>query len=88
MDVRPVDIHVRIDELVVHGIEAHAAPEVSQSVRRELARLLSQGNLPRSLLRSGQTRSIDVRGDLPPARPAPSATGKGIARSIYGGLQG
>lgn len=72
-----------IDEVVLHGFTPVDRRRVSAGLGEELHRLLSQDGLPASL--SGGDSLDAGRVEIAPGDDR--ATGRSIARGIYGGLR-
>jgi len=81
------DIHLHIEELVLHGFAPGDKHGISEAVERELARLISDGagfsifseNTSRDRLDGGHFRMADS------AKPA--AIGAQIAGAVLGGIR-
>jgi hypothetical protein len=91
MGLRP-DIHLHVDELVLHGVSPGDRHGVGAAVGDELSRLLTANGLPSALARGAASGGIDRidagsferSADGPAARPA--AVGAQIARAVHRGL--
>jgi hypothetical protein len=77
-------IELHIERVVLDGIEHRHVPAVREALTTELGRLLSAGPA-RSWWHSRHARRIDA----PPVAPVsdPARLGRGIAASLYGGIQ-
>jgi hypothetical protein len=75
-----MNIRLHIERVVIEGLPADAA-QVRASLEAELARLISQNGLSPELHQRGAVASL--RGDA--LRPDRNL-GRGIARSVYGGI--
>jgi len=82
-----MNIIVQIDELILHGV-APAAADVGDALKRELARLLTERGVPRTLARSGATGAID--GGTVHLREGARAShiGHQLASAVNGSLEG
>lgn len=86
MGMSPGEIHVHIEELVLHGFSSADAPGIGAAVERELARLFAQGGVPPSLSGHAARETVDAGAfEGSPERPA-SDLGAKVAQSVYGGL--
>jgi len=86
MGMSPREIQVHIEELVLHGFSAAAAPGIGAAVERELVRLFAQGGVPASLSGGAARDTIDAGTfEGSPQGPAPDLGAK-VAQSVYGGL--
>jgi hypothetical protein len=80
-------IRVHIDRLVLEGmpVQRHEGLVVQRAVEKELARLLAEGGLAADLASGGAYPDVQA-GNMHITGPGARAIGKGIARSIYGGI--
>lgn len=84
MDLTPARIDLRIDTLVLDGLDGVDAAAVGTAVRRELARLLSEGGVPPAWQQGGTAARLDG-GAVTVAPGTPSGeVGARIARTLYG----
>ncbi len=84
MSRAPINLH--IDELHLHDVPYVLRHRVAAAFERELARLLSEQNIPPTLIQSGYIPLIDL-GTMhitPDAKP--DAIGSQIAQRVYGKL--
>jgi hypothetical protein len=82
--MRPPNVALRIDELVLHGFAPGDRQRIAAAVQREMTRLVAAGGVPQAWTASPPA----LRGQ-PLAAPhgaGPHAIGAAIARSVYGGL--
>lgn len=82
MKPRVVRLHIR--QLVLEGFEPADRRHIGIAVETELARILREESLPRSVSASGTIRRIDAGTFKVVNR---SAVGTQIARAVYGGLK-
>jgi hypothetical protein len=84
--MRPVNIELHIEELVLHGFAPGDRYGIGEAVERELQRLFAeQGVLPR-LAQGGEVAHLD-RGAFEVARGARAETiGAQIAQTLHGRL--
>jgi hypothetical protein len=87
MGMRPKNIELHIDELVLHGFAEGDHQSVGEAVERELSRLFTEQGVPPSLERGGGIERLKG-GDFK-ITPDSSAEmiGKRAARAVYGGLK-
>jgi hypothetical protein len=88
----PVEIHLQIDELVLHGFAASDRRRVGDAVERELTRLLehaaTSGAIPRALTTDGALASGDGGVIHLDVGAAPELAGAQVAQAIYRALSG
>ena len=79
----PPRVELRIDELVLEGVERADAPAVAAAVERELGRLLAN----RRDWGAGESRDrVDAGTIEMPSRGSPEVLGARIARAVHGGF--
>ena len=81
-----MDIHVRIDRLVLEGVTlpAGGGAAVGAALEAELGRLLAEGGLAEAWQAGAAVPSL-AAGPVSLAG-SPADLGAGIARAVYGGL--
>jgi hypothetical protein len=84
--VKPGNVELRIDELVLHGFEPAYHHRIGEALERELGRLFVEEGVPPSLAREGGIDRVD--GGAFEAGPdlGAEAIGALVARAVYGGL--
>lgn len=84
---RKRNIKLHIEELVLDGFSSRDKNQLASVVRQELQHLLSRGDIPRRLVRSGDIPQLD--GGTIQMEPKSTVESKGIkiARNLHGGLQ-
>ena len=83
-----MNVRIRIDELILHGLPAGSAASVGDALRRELAELLRARGIPPSLVRRGATDAIDGGALHLRDRVTPERIGGQLASAVYGSLEG
>ncbi len=81
------DLHVHIDELILHGFEHLDRAELGAAVQHSLGRLFSEKGLPSSIRRGGQMNRLDGGSISMSANAGASMVGKQISQSIYRSFQ-
>jgi hypothetical protein len=83
-----VNIEVRIDRLVLDGIELPAAerPGLARAFESELARLLGARGLGNGLRGGGAVPSITAAAIELPSPNRSTVLGRRIARTVHGGI--
>ncbi len=85
--MRPGDLEVHIEELMIDGASGIDAADLGPAVERELGRLFSEGGLPPSLARGGAVAQVDGGSIELPAEGGTSGLGARIAGGVYGSLK-
>ena len=81
-----VNLHVHIDELVLHGFAPGNRARIADALQLELARLFVQGGLPPALAHGGTKDRLNAGTFHAETTARPETTGAHIAQSVYGGL--
>ena len=79
-----VDLH--IEELVLHGFRPQDRYRIALAVEQELTQLLSEGDIPSSLVQGGVIPEIDCGDFLMRRGTTPESIGEQVSQNIYGGL--
>ena len=79
-------VELHIDELLLHGFVPGERYGISDAVERELARLLSQQNIPSSLRSESAIDEIKGATFNAAQNPKPLAIGRQIAQAVYQGF--
>jgi len=84
--LKPANLELRIDELVLHGFEPGDRYRIGEAVERELTRLFAEQGTPPSLAQGREVTRLD--GGAFEAAPGSraEAIGAQMARMVYGGL--
>jgi hypothetical protein len=84
-----MSIHINIDRLVLDGItiSQRERPLLQVAVESELARLLAEGGLSRSLGSGGAYPTL-AAAPIQLTSQHPTHLGQQIARAVYGGMRG
>ncbi len=78
-------IDVRIEELVLHGIDSRERYRVADALEAELGRILSERGVPESLSEDRRIESLDL-GSFQISCNKPESIGRGLALAIYNWL--
>jgi hypothetical protein len=85
--VKPSDVELYIEELVLHGFAPGDRYRIAEAVEGELARLLVERGVPLPLAQKGELVQVDGGSfDVAPCSSA-EAVGGQVARMLYGGLK-
>ena len=88
MGVTPAEIHLHVEEIVLHGVDAADRHAIGDAVRAELARLLSERGRSGAMLNGGGAARLDG-GTLQLDADAPARDlGAGIAARVAGAAFG
>jgi hypothetical protein len=83
--MRPPNVELHIEELVLRGFPHSQRYEIAEAVGRELESLLSQ-RVPQSLGAGASIDRLDAGAFETKQAARPEAIGSGIAQKIYGGM--
>jgi hypothetical protein len=86
--VRPPRVELRIDQLVLEGVERADASAVAAAVQRELTRLASEAELPAVWQRGGSVQRLDAGGFQSSPGARPDSIGVEIARAVHRAVMG
>jgi hypothetical protein len=85
--MRPKNINLHIEELVLHGFAPGDRHRIGDAVERELRRLLIEQGVPASLTREGSSDRIDAGSfDFAPGTKA-ETIGVHVAKVLYSGFR-
>ena len=87
MGMRPNNVELQIQELVLHGFSAADRHQISDAIRTELARQLAQHGVPKLLTRDGRIRQLDAGAVNVALGSRADTVGKQVAQSVYQGLK-
>ena len=82
------DVELHIESLVLHGVAPGDRAAVAEALRAELARLVTEGGVPASLLAADGRARVDAGSFAVPEGASPAALGAGAARAVLGGGAG
>jgi hypothetical protein len=84
--VRPANIELHVDELVLHGFSPADRYRIGEAVERELGRLFAERGAPSSLVREAEIARLDGGSFEASPDPGAEAIGVRLAQTVYGGL--
>ena len=79
-----IDLH--IEELILRDVPYAQRHRIAEAVEHELARILSEQDLPSLIAQGGHIPQIDIGPINIAANAKPGAIGAQIAQSVYGSL--
>ncbi len=85
MDVSAGRIELRIDSLVLHGVDPRARYRVADAFSAELTRLLTERGVPAALASAGEKPAIDA-GEMRLGGGSDRSTGVDLANAVYRGM--
>jgi hypothetical protein len=85
--MKPKNIELNIEELVLHGLSPGDRHRIGEAVEQELTRLLADRGVPQSLERGGEIASVDGGAIEVATGSRAEAIGAQVARAVYGGLR-
>jgi hypothetical protein len=81
--MRPANIELQIEELMLHGFAPGDGHSIGESVGRELARLFAEDGVPQSLARASEVGYLDGGRFEMESGLAAEAVGARLARAIH-----
>jgi hypothetical protein len=85
--MKPKNIELNIEELVLHGFSPGDRYRISEAVEQELTRLLADRGVPQLLERGGAVAGIDGGAINVTTGTTAKGVGAQVARAVYGGLR-
>ena len=85
--MKPKNIELNIEELVLHGFSAGDRYGISEAVERELTQLLADRGVPQSLERGREIANMDGGAFEVVQGSRPQVVGAQVAKAVYGGLR-
>ncbi|MFQ5603173.1 MAG: hypothetical protein ACE5HS_07885 [bacterium] len=85
--MKPFDLDLHIDELVLHGFEFCDGFEVRQAMQNELQRLFLNEGISPNVAEAGQIDLLNAGAFEVPANSSARTVGFQIAQNLYGSLQ-
>jgi hypothetical protein len=79
-----MNVHLHIDELVLHGFAPGDRLRIADAVQVELARLFTDGGVPPALTSGVAVDRMNAGAFHTAIGARPEATGAGIAQAVYG----
>jgi hypothetical protein len=84
--MRPGEIEVRIEELVLHGFSPADRVRIGAAVERELWRFFTEQGLPARLAGGDEWEAVDAGSFVHAPLAAPSEVGDQIGQTVCGAL--
>ncbi len=84
--MKPANIKLHIEELVLDGFAPGDRYRISDSMERELVRLFAEHGAPQSLSQGGEIVQLDGWAFEAARGSRAEAIGAKVARTVYGGL--
>jgi hypothetical protein len=85
--MKPANVELHIEELVLHGFAAADRYRIGEMVERELARLFAEEGIPATLAGGLEAPHLDAGAFHVAANSKAEAVGAEVARAVYGGLK-
>lgn len=85
--MKPRQIELQIDELILNGFEIRDEQRVGLALQNELQRLFAERGVPASLQQGGTVPRLDGGAINVTATSGADAIGTQIAHSVYGGIK-
>ena len=83
---RRMNIHLHIEELVLHGFAPGDRARIGDAMQRELARLFADAGVPPALANGGAVERLNAGTFEAGTTTRPETTGARVAQAVYGGL--
>lgn len=83
--MRPKNIELHIEELVLHGFAKGDRYRIAEAVERELTRLFAEKGVPNSLSKGGEIERFDGGAFEMRQGSKAETIGAQVARAVYGG---
>ena len=83
---RPMNLHVHIEELILHGFAPGDRARIADAVQSQLTRLFTEGGVPPALANGGAVDRMNAGAFHTATSAPPEATGARIAQTVYGRL--
>jgi hypothetical protein len=84
--MKPVNLELRIEELVLRGFAPSERHRIGETLERELARLFAERGTPPSLDGDGAIRHLDGGAFEVSSGAGAETIGLQVARAVHGGL--
>jgi hypothetical protein len=81
--MKDAHVHLRIDELVLHGFAPGDGTAVASALREQLSTLFRTEGVPDALREAGHTQHLTGVDMSATATSDPVAAGQGVATAIY-----
>ena len=81
-----MNLHVHIEELVLHGFAGADRARIADAVQTELVRLFTESGVPPALGRGGSVDRVDAGSFAADPGGRGGVTGARIAQALHGGL--
>ena len=85
--MKPPNIELHIEELVLHGFAPADRYRIGEMVERELARLFAEEGVPTTLTGGLEARQLDAGTFHVAANSKAETVGAQVAQAVYGGLK-
>ena len=85
--MKPKNIELNIDELVLHGFAPGDRYRIGEAVEQELTRLLGDRGVPQSLERGREIANMDGGAFEVAQGSRPQVVGTQVVKAVYGGLR-
>jgi len=85
--MRPGNIELHIEELVLHGFAPKDRYQIGEAVQCELVRLLSERGVLPSVVRGGEMGRLDGGSFKVRMGAKAEVIGVQVARAVYGGMK-
>ena len=85
--MKPKNIELNIDELVLHGFAPGDRYRIVEAVEQELTRLLADKGVPQSLERGGEIGHVDGGAFEVAQGSRAQVVGAQVAKAVYRGLR-
>jgi hypothetical protein len=87
MGMKPKNIELHIEELVLDGFEQGDKQKIAEAVERELTSLFAKKGIPASFSEGGMINHLDGGTFQAASDSKPETLGAKVAQAVYGGLK-
>lgn len=84
--MKPTNVELHVEELVLHGFQPGDRYEIALAVERELARVLTERGIPPSFAEGLTVEHLDAGAFNVAPSSTPQSVGEQVGQALYEGL--